>query len=180
MSVPKYSSGHKAVQKANKQYPAVAYVNKKDAFANYTASQHSLLAAFSFFFFFLVHQARKCQFTFISQHSGFCYLPPDLYQHICVKAAGGRQRRGGCCRRGLCSDAVEVQQKWTARSEARARGKRQQLLDERAEPTWGCRTGSEDLECFCLISLRPHCKIAGSPAQAELKQVLKPFLCQYF
>lgn len=67
-----------------------------------------------------------------------------------------------------------------ARPQARARGRRQQLKEERAGPMWGCTTGSEDLECFCLISLCPQCKIAGSPAQSELKQELKPFLCQYF
>lgn len=127
--VRKCSPGHKPVEKANKQHPAVAYVNKRDAFANYTASQNSLLASS----FSLVNWRLLAQWTFISQHSGFCYLLPDLYQHIHVRAAGGWQRRRWFHGGGLCLDTVEVQQRWTVRSEVRAQGKRQQLLDEKAE-----------------------------------------------
>lgn len=60
--VSKHSLGYKSVQKANKQHPVVAYVNKIDAFVNYTTFQHRFLS----WQFFLVHWARKHQFPSIS------------------------------------------------------------------------------------------------------------------
>lgn len=90
MSVPKYSSGHKAVQKANKQYPAVAYVNKKDAFANYTASQHSLLAAFSFFFFSLSTKQES-----VNSHLFLNILGFAIYHQTCTSTSASRQLAAG-------------------------------------------------------------------------------------
>lgn len=169
--VCKHSFGHKSVQKANKQHAAVAYVNKIDAFVNYTAFQHRLLS----WHFFLVHWAGKHQSPSISQHSRFSCLPPDLYQHIHVKAASGRQRRRGFHGRSLCSDAVEMQQRWTARHQARAQSNRSSCQSREKSP---CEAAGEDQKTqkhFSLLSLPLHCKIAGSPAQAEPKQVFKPF-----
>lgn len=91
--VRKCSPGHKSVQKANKQHPEVPYVTKKMHLP--TKLPHSTACWLLFICIFLTHQARKHHFTFISQHSGVCHLPPGLYGHICVRVAGGRQRRTG-------------------------------------------------------------------------------------
>lgn len=75
-----------------------------------------------------------------------------------------------------CGSAAEVDSQTPGKSTKQ----QQQLPHKRAESMWGCGTGSEDSNCFSLLSLSLHCKIAGSAGQAELKQVFKPFLPQNF
>lgn len=88
--------------------------------------------------------------------------------------------RGGFHGGSLCSDAVEMQQRWTARLQARAQNNSSSCQTREQSPCEAAGQGQKTQKCFSLFSLSLHCKIAGSPAQAEPKQVFKPFLCQNF
>lgn len=82
----KHSLAHKSVQKANKKHPAVAYGNKIDAFVNYTAFQHWLLA----WVFSLPTEQDS-----INSHLFLSILGFAICHHTCISIFMLRQLVGG-------------------------------------------------------------------------------------